>query len=241
MATKTLMRIIVATALNSGAAEYKNMGDVAMLQVAIKRLTSLWPDARIDVLTDSPSDLARYCPSASALPREGCACWMVDHILLGKYHQLLPIWISQRLSALKWAIGIRWPVVLDYLTLLKLRRRDPKGLLDSLSVFLEAQKDCELMVVCGSGGFADSSRGWNLFVLGAMTGVLARGAKVAMLGQGIGPLSDPLVLSWARRVLPRVSLIGLRGTKGGQQLLEELNVSPSSNLTTGDAAIELAC
>lgn len=32
------MRIIVATGLNAGTAEYQNMGDVAMLQVAVDRL-----------------------------------------------------------------------------------------------------------------------------------------------------------------------------------------------------------
>ena len=66
------MRVIVATALNTGAAEYQNMGDVAMLQVAVARLLSLWPDARIEVLTDSPSNLSRYCPGARPLPRAGC-------------------------------------------------------------------------------------------------------------------------------------------------------------------------
>ena len=57
------IRVIVATGLNDGDAEYKNMGDVAMLQVAVARLLKLWPEARIEVLTDSPAGLARYCPA----------------------------------------------------------------------------------------------------------------------------------------------------------------------------------
>ena len=68
------MRIIVATACNTGAAEYQNMGDVAMLQVAVARLLDLWPDACIEVLTDSPANLARYCPGATHCPaRAACA------------------------------------------------------------------------------------------------------------------------------------------------------------------------
>ena len=63
------MRIIVATGLNEGEAEYKNMGDVAMLQAAVDRLRALWPEATIEVLTDSPFNLARYCPGAQPLPR----------------------------------------------------------------------------------------------------------------------------------------------------------------------------
>lgn len=135
---------------------------------------------------------------------------------------------------------MRWPTIVDRLTLLKLRSRDPHGYCAALSAFIEAQKKCDLMVVCGSGGFADSCRDWNLFVLAAMGAAIGRGKTVVMLGQGIGPLSDPLVLSWARRVLPRVTLIALRGTKGGQELLKAVGVRSSRIVTTGDDAIELA-
>src|SRR6266704_989192 len=54
------MRIVLETALNKGPAEYQNMGDVSMLQVAARRVRCLWPDASIEVLTDSPENLHRY-------------------------------------------------------------------------------------------------------------------------------------------------------------------------------------
>ena len=54
------MRIVVDTALNTGTAEYLNMGDVAMLQVGVRRLQSLWPSARVEVLTESPANLASF-------------------------------------------------------------------------------------------------------------------------------------------------------------------------------------
>jgi colanic acid/amylovoran biosynthesis protein len=234
------MRIVIATGLNSGQAEYMNMGDVAMLQAAVARLLNLWPDARIDVLTDSPSNLARYCPGASPLPREGCVCWIEDGVLLGKYHRRLPKWLSVRLSAMKMSIAIRWPTIVDRLTALKLRYRDPRGFYESLSSLVEAQNKCDVLVLCGAGGFADSCREWNLFALALMGTAIKRGKRVVMFGQGIGPLSDPFVLSWARRVLPRVTLIGLRGTKGAQELLKAVGVHPAKIVTTGDDAIELA-
>jgi polysaccharide pyruvyl transferase WcaK-like protein len=234
------MRIVIATALNSGEAEYQNMGDVAMLQAAVTRLSSLLPDAHIEVLTDSPSNLARFCPGASSLPREGCVCWLQDGILLGRYHRRLPKWISTRLSAAKRTIGVRWPTIVEWLTLLKLRFRDPHGFRGSLSRRVEAQEQCDVMVVCGAGGFADSCRDWNLFALALMGSAIERGKSVVMFGQGIGPLSDPFVLSWARHVLPRVTLIALRGTKGGQELLQAVGVRPARIVTTGDDAIEPA-
>ncbi len=234
------MHIIVVTGLNTGEAEYKNMGDVAMLQMAVKRLLLLRPDARIDVLTDSPAELSRFCPGATPLPRRGCAVWQRSRFFLGRHHQRLPRWVSRSLSSLKWAIGTRWPTLVDRLALAKCKLRDSENLLDSLITCLDALDHCDLLLVCGSGGFADSCRDWNLYALGAMSSALARGKKVAMLGQGMGPLTDAGVLGWAKHVFPRLSLIGLRGTRGGEQMLASLGVSRSSIRTTGDDAIELA-
>ena len=76
--------------------------------------------------------------------------------------------------------------------------------------------------------------------LDIMEAAIQRGVPVAMFGQGIGPLNDQMVLSRARQVLPNVSLITLRGTKGGSQLLESLGVGKLGVPTTGDEAIELA-
>ena len=70
------MRILIGTGLNFGPAEYQNIGDIAMLQVALTRLAELWPDAEILVLTDSVTDLARFCPSAQPLSRYGAETWI---------------------------------------------------------------------------------------------------------------------------------------------------------------------
>lgn len=234
------MRVIVATGLNTGAAEYKNMGDVAMLQVAVARLLNLWPAARIEVLTESPSNLARYCPGARPLPRAGCACFVEDRVLLGRYHQFLPKWASIRFSALKRDIGQRWPALLEFLIHLRLSFCDGNGRRSDFNVFLEALKNTDLLVVCGSGGFADSCQQWNLSILGTMEAAIRRGIPVVMFGQGMGPLNDRIVLSRAKDVLPKVTLITLRGSRGGLALLESTGVTPAKVLTTGDEAIELA-
>jgi colanic acid/amylovoran biosynthesis protein len=234
------MRIIVATGLNAGSAEYKNMGDVAMLQVAVRRLSSLWPDGRIDVLTDSPPNLDRYCPGARPLPRAGCSCWVEDRILLGRFHESLPEWASARLSALKRTAGQHWPTLLELFIRFRLGLRDGRGRSGDFKAFLEALKNCDLLVVCGSGGFADSCREWNLWILGTMDAAIRRGIPVAMFGQGMGPLSDPEVLLRAADVLPKVNLITLRGSRGGKELLESFGVAAANVLTTGDEAIELA-
>lgn len=234
------MHIVVVTPLNFGQGEYQNMGDVAMLQVAVTRLSELWPNARVEVLTDSASDLRRFCPAAVPLSRPDCACWLSDDFFIGRFQRFLPKRAVIHLHAMKRSVGFRWPGVIGALTDLRLKLRDPKGLGKNLNPFNDAIKACDLMVVCGSGGFADSCREWNLFVLAAMAAAFRRGKSVVMFGQGIGPLSDAIVLSWAKHVLPRAHLIGLRGTRGDKELLEIVGVQPSKMIPTGDDALELA-
>jgi polysaccharide pyruvyl transferase WcaK-like protein len=234
------MRVIVATGLNDGDAEYKNMGDVAMLQVAVARLLELWPQSRIEVLTDSPAGLARYCPGAIPLSRIGCRSWVDDRIVLGRLHEFLPAGISTALSRLKRSVRLRWPALLRFVLERRLGLRDGVGRRGSLETFLESLRTADVFAVCGSGGFADSCRAWNLFILNAMETALYRGIPVVMFGQGMGPLSDADVLARARKVLPQVTLITLRGGRGGASLLDALGVSPAKVLTSGDEATELA-
>ncbi len=216
------------------------MGDVAMLQVAVSRMMSLWPSAQIEVVTESPSNLASYCPGAKPLPRAGCECWVAPQILLGRFHRFLPRWASVGLTNLKRTIGVQWPALLELLIDLRLSVRDGSGRRTDFRDFMEAFKNGDLLVVCGSGGFTDSCREWNLSILGTMEAATRRGIPVIMFGQGMGPLSDPVVLSRARAVLPDVTLITLRGSSGGLSLLKSVGVPSARVLTTGDEAIELA-
>jgi polysaccharide pyruvyl transferase WcaK-like protein len=234
------MRIIVATGLNAGTAEYKNLGDVAMLQVAVARLSTLWPDARIEVLTDSPADLAAFCPGADALPRSGSECWVGDRLLLGQYHRFLPTAVSFRLSELKRLLRRYCPTLLGAMIHLRFGLRDSGGRRVQFCLFQESFKRANLLVICGSGGFADSCREWNLSTLALIDAAIQRHIPVVMFGQGMGPLSDSLVLSRAREILPAVDLITLRGSQGGLSLLESIGVTPARVTTTGDEAIELA-
>ena len=234
------MRVIVLTGLNEGEAEYKNMGDVAMLQAAVGRLLALWPEAAIEVLTDSPFNLGRYCPGAKPLPRAGCACWVENRIFPGRYQHLLPKWLSSRLGALTRVIGLHWPFLLEFLIHRRLSLGGGSNQRKEFNHFMEAFHSADLLAVCGSGGFADSCQKWNLSALGTMEAAIRRGIRVVMFGQGMGPLSDPIVLSKAKEVLPRVALITLRGSRGGLALLESMGVSSAKVLTTGDEAIDLA-
>ena len=234
------MRILIGTGLNAGPAEYQNIGDIAMLQVAVTRLAGLWPDAEILVLTDSPVALARFCPAAKPLSRYGAETWIGDRILLGGFHRKLPASFSPYLSSLKHRLAQESPALLEGLLRTRFRLRDSCGRLPKLQSFLNALRACDLLVICGSGGFADSCRDWNLFTLGLIEASLVRGARVALVGQGIGPLTDKRSLSRMQRVLPAVDVLSSRGTRGATDITRQIGIPDEVVLTTGDEAVEPA-
>ena len=240
------MRIVVDTALNSGSAEYQNMGDVSMLQVAVTRLKRLWPSASIEVLTESPENLRKYCPGAKPLPRTVRDLWIGDReglnsFMFTRFFKNLPDSISSRLSGGIRTLELRWPKLLSLLIRCRPLLGDGGGDFKArLIAFLETMEDADLFVVCGAGGFTDDCRMWNWSTLNTSEAFIRRNIPVIMFGQGIGPLSDVEVLSKAKTVLPEVKLITLRGGRGGPAILESLGVDASQVLTTGDEAIELA-
>jgi polysaccharide pyruvyl transferase WcaK-like protein len=240
------MRILLDTALNEGSAEYLNMGDVSMLQVAVTRLKRLWPSAIIEVLTESPENLAKYCPGTTPLLRAGRDLWIGDRdglhsFLFTRLYKHLPEGISYRLREGIGTLELKWPKLLTLMIRLRPLLGDGGGdFKGRLIGFLETMENADLFVVCGAGGFADDCRRWNWSTLNTLEAVIRHRIPVVMLGQGMGPLSDPEVLSKAKTVLPEVRLITLRGGRGGLALLESLGVDTSQVLTTGDEAIELA-
>ena len=234
------MRIVVDTALNVGSAEYSNMGDVAMLQVGVTRLQRLWPSAQIEVLTESPSNLALFCPGARPLPRAGRDLWIGNQAIIGGFDRFLPRRASVGLSAFGRACRLQYPSTFRLMADLRLTIRDRTNVKPDVNAFLEAIEDADLFVVCGAGGFTDDTRDWNFSILDTIEEALERNSPVVMFGQGLGPLNDPDILARARKILPKVSLITLRGGSGGLALAQSLGVKSSQILTTGDEALELA-
>ena len=234
------MRILVDTALNTGAAEYSNMGDVSMLQVGVRRLQRLWPSARIEVLTESPANLALFCPvqSPCRVPEEICGSGVTRSS--GDSTGFSRGAARSVCSNFSRAFRLRYPVTFRSLADLRLTIRDRRNVRPNVNVFLEAMEHADLFVVCGAGGFTDATREWNISTLDTVEEAMHRNIPVAMFGQGLGPLGDPEILRRARKILPKVSLLTLRGGRGGSAVAKSLGVNSSQILTTGDEAVELA-
>jgi polysaccharide pyruvyl transferase WcaK-like protein len=215
-----------------------NLGDVAMLQVAVERLSGLWPDSRIDVITEAPARLRQFCPAAVPLDASGRRLWFEDHYSTYALHRALPKSMSNRLLALERSTRRRWPGGVNRLIRMRAAlRNDDTGPLDD---FLAAVSTADLVVSTGAGALTDTFAPLALAVLDLLEGAKQNGAVAALLGHGIGPLTDRALVKRARAVLPGLDLISIREQSLGGPLLESLGVQPDRVVVTGDDAIELA-
>jgi polysaccharide pyruvyl transferase WcaK-like protein len=216
----------------------RNMGDVAMMQVAVSRLSELWPKAEIEVVTGSPDRLVRFCPSAAPLAVEARNAWLSGRSLIGGLHRRLPAVIATPLLQLQRQLWLRCPAVTDIGVCLKaaiLRRAAPLP-----SSFRKQITGADLLVVSGMGGLNDAFADHACPLLDELDAALQAGIPVVAFGQGVGPISNAELLAKARAVLPLLSLISLREGQTGLPLLESLGVPRDRIFVTGDDAIELA-
>ncbi len=232
--------ILIDTGLGKGIAEYGNMGDVSMLQVVVDRLHVSFPNARIEVLTDSAENLARFCPAARPLDNRGRALWLANGVLLGRYTGLVPRWFLALLVKLKGTVRYRCPNLLRSIVIRRLKHRNRPTDAEAVTAFTRALQSADLLLICGAGGFYDGCQAWNLDILELLEAAIQSDVPVVMLGQGFGPISDPLVLKRAAKLLPHVKFITLRGNRGSLAILRSLGVAESRVQTTGDEALELA-
>jgi colanic acid/amylovoran biosynthesis protein len=224
--------------LDTGDYRCLNLGDVAMLQVAVRRLSALLPGASIEVLTEDEEALAKHCPGAVAVPCRGRTLWFSERGLLGGLHRHLPAAVSNSLVRAKKQIRSRWPAGLRRATRWRLGRHNPDS--RQLDTFFDAFLGADLVAVSGAGGITDHARSWAIPVLNLLESASDRGVPAALLGHGLGPLRDEQLLGRAREVLPRLALVALREGRLGPEILRTLGVDPSRVVVTGDDAVELA-
>jgi colanic acid/amylovoran biosynthesis protein len=214
------------------------MGDVAMLQVAVARLRTLWPDEELRIFTSDAEALARHCPGVTPVMLPDQPGWCTDRYLGGRLHTWLPERLSDRLADAVVRTGCRAPSLREHL----LRMRSTMRQLDrrSLRVFIDTIARARLLVVGGAGGVADHFGDYANLVLLALQCARRRGIPTAIMSHGFGPLTTPHLRAKAAAVLPAVDSIALREARSSRPLLISLGVKLDRVVTTGDDAIELA-
>ncbi len=212
------------------------MGDVAMLQIAVSRLGELLPGASILVFTESPAALARHCPGVEAVPHTGRLMWSAHDGVLAPLRRLLP-WRAWRVvSGMQQRIRHRWPGL--YASALRAKERLRGRRARAVDALLHTVRSADLLFICGQGTLTDSFHADLL--LDTIDLALQAGVPVAMLGQGIGPVSDAALRRRMREILPRVGLISLREERRGLAHLVAAGVPRDRICSTGDDAVELA-
>jgi polysaccharide pyruvyl transferase WcaK-like protein len=212
-----------------------NIGDTAMTTIALERLSNLWPDARIQVLTDKPDQMPRPGRNIEPLNLAGRRLWF-NRPWMQERSQFAPL--SRGLGRARIRLRSSHPV----LAYRALRRWGGLGSdeLAHLSTFFEAVSEADLLVVTGMGGLTSVFAEFAFGLLELVRCAQRVGVKTAMLGQGLGPIATKELSRAASEALQRVDLLALREKRAGLPLLKSLNVSRTHVMVTGDDAIEIA-
>lgn len=224
--------------VDSGTYDCRNMGDVAMLQVAVQRLRALWPAATIRVFTADPAELVRHCPDALPADHHAREFWFSGSIPLGRLRKVMPSSVRRTLDRAVSTMRNSFPgVYRSGLLAWKQFRGADDGSVDD---FLTTVRGTDLFVACGQGTLTDAGKTQSVHLLETALLAARAGAQIVFFGQGIGPMTDPDLLRTSRRILGRAGLITLRERLLGPRILTELGIPKARWMETGDEAIELA-
>lgn len=211
---------------------FLNAGDIAMLRAAVSRLSELWPDSSIGVISEAPEPLARCCPNTIHVPAVGRREWYRGQFLEG----FGPPRFRSHIGGVK----RRWrrfaPRTIEFVLQMRARLRGED--FGAVKAFLAWLRDADLVVLSGGGMINDEFGDHALTVLEELEMALRHGTPTVLLGQGIGPLQGGGLRRRAIDVLPNVDLIALREHRSGSPLLQGLGVPAHRIVITGDDAIE---
>jgi colanic acid/amylovoran biosynthesis protein len=223
------MRILV----DPGSYDFSNLGCVAVLQMAVRRLCALWPQAVVQVLTGKPAEFALYCPEATPLSVSGHQSFLGDR-LLGRAHRWMPPTLDRAISGMDDALRERWPDARKTVVRLKLglQRRSARD----LDAFCEALESSDLVVSSGLAGI----RGSEVHALETLDLAIHREKPTAMFSLGLSGSHGPKQERRMKRVLPHVNLIALRERRTGPGILHRFGVTEPEVVVTGDDSVELA-
>ena len=213
------MRVLI----DSGTANCRNLGDVAVLQAAVGRLRTFDRDVSVYAFTADAAELQRQCPGVQPVDEGARRRWVAAEMGSGREDRGAPGRPVDRVRAV-----IR-----------HMRRRRRPGTY-SVAGVAARMAEADLYVACGQATLADVDRPHALRLLRTAMLAMARGIPVAFFSQGIGPLTDELVLDLARNVFHSAAVVGIREDRVAGKLLERLGVPADRVFLTGDDALEAA-
>lgn len=214
-----------------------NLGDTAMLQVAVERFREYFPDATIANVTAWPERLASCCPGVKDQSEQGRVLWCTAALPEDSKLRILPSAVRRGWHGLVDRARVGCPDLMQKILRFKFRGCPRRRA--ALDAFMEAMREADLVVVGGGGAITDEFKDYAIRELQTLALAQRLGKPTVMFGQGMGPVDDPELRAWALRVLPRVSQIALREGRRGPALLREWGVADERVCVTGDDVIEM--
>lgn len=222
-----------------------NKGDLAILDVSVRRLIQQWPDARVGVLTFAPGLLRAYEPAVEPICYQRGGDWPRRSLRLAD--QRVPELTGPLFNAWDAATAFPGRVARRLGRVRRVADRTGSGRTDRERRALRreggrlpnALTDTTAVIAIGGGYLTDVDRFQTERTLDLLEYATDHGIPSFLIGQGIGPLRDEALLRHAAHVLPRVDLIALREGLRGPDLLGRLGVPTDRVIVTGDDAVEL--
>jgi colanic acid/amylovoran biosynthesis protein len=198
--------------LDNGAYTLRNMGDVAMLQAAVKRMRASVSEPELFILTTSPELLKRYCPGTIPLTVKSRDCLFESDRPTGS------------------TLNESWRRI----------RRHRRSVPSEAREFQRALDEADAVLLCGGGFLNDINPYQTRPVLRMLVDAARRGKRTGLFSQGLGPLEDPELLGLLRRTGKAGVPFALRESLYGPEILSRAGVRPSQVVITGDDAVEMA-
>jgi colanic acid/amylovoran biosynthesis protein len=215
-----------------------NIGDLAMLQVAVERLSELWPEATIYVICADSNKLNKFVPRAKCLDLTIKNAWLSDFSLIGGFRHFFPKMLQTKLRMCESYFRIKFPKIT--LKIMSWRFGQESLIYRHGNKFLNLIAESDIVIATG-GGYVNDTFSEHASKLFDVLLLAQRYQKpTAMLGQGLGPLSDRNLVKKFKRVLVKLNHITLREGLLSPEILKELVISREkpSIIVTGDDAIE---
>lgn len=216
---------------------FSNLGDIAMLQVAVKRVKEKYTHREIYIFTKNEISLQKYCPDTKSVDVTLRNNWFKQRIIPIPL-RILPLKIRKHILRFENFTRNNFPLISR--TLVKIIYKFKNEKKDKSSVeFMDILNPSSMVIVSG-GGFIN-----NYFPKHAKdvlnTLAIAQKMKIptAMFGQGIGPLNFQELIELGKKTFPKLSTIGIRESITSLRILKETGLHQEKIFITGDDAIEL--
>jgi polysaccharide pyruvyl transferase WcaK-like protein len=234
--------------------DMRNKGNVALLQMALRRIHKLWPEASLEVMTDAPHLLKLYCPEAVPVSVFDWHNWSENRDKFERLHRVVPRPVLRTMFEIREEFQYRG--LTSHMAKQHLRTwlGRPNGYQNWEGPIMEASEPqacdppdleqamqgADLVIGTGGGYLVDSDKSSTHPVLTRLARAKRLGKFTALVGQGVGRIEEEGFRALARTVLPEIDLILVREGNFAIPLLESLGVPPERIHMSGDDAVELA-